>query len=345
MFGDCSVCKKNTTVIECKSCDKNACCNCLIKFTSDNKFINRNCLCGEKYMVDDLYDAFGQSFMKDTYINTIVNAKIKKFEESFKILERYMATDEKYKIANEELRNLQEKMMKKSSEKIMIKMNVKQMEIKQLYDDNFKILDLFDNTLDNFKSFYEDDANIEIKYSKINTIINKYRKKLKNVDFTADIKSIIDDNLAMINKSFYTIYNIQEACGDFRRYKELDRYRKKTNLIREAIECKVKKNISDEKFVKIVKDNEIISEKIDTVLEYSRHNWNIAENIRKKAFKTFQESKSLDFKEETNIIKNLVKEIENLTNCTNDIVIMKKMKDRYKMTDDELIDYFTIPVQ
>ena len=345
MFGDCSVCKKNTTVIQCKSCDKNACRNCVAKFTSDNKFINRNCLCGEKYKVDDLYDAFGKSFMKNKYINTIVHAKIKNFEDSLEILDRYMVTDEKYNIANTEMRILQEKMMKKPSEKIIIEMNQKQMEIKKYYEDNFKILDLFDNTLDDFKSFYEDDANIEIQYSKINTIINKYRKKLKNVRFTADIKSIIDENLAMINKSFYMIYNIQEVCGNFRRYKELDRYRKKTNLIREAIECKVKKNISDEDFVKIVKDHEIISEKIDTVLEYSRHNWNIVDNIHAEAIKILQESKSFDFKEETKIIKNLTIELKNLTNCTNDIDIMKKMKDRYKMTDDELIDYFTIPVQ
>jgi hypothetical protein len=302
-------------------------------------------LCGEKYKIDDLYNVFGSSFMKDTYINTIVHAKIKNFEDSLEVLERYMVTDEKYKIANTELRILQEKMMKNPSEKIIIEMNEKQMEIKQYYEDNFKILDLFDNTLDDFKSFYEDDANIEIKYSKINTIINKYRKKLKKVDFTADIKSTIDENLAMINKSFYTIYNIQEVCGNFRRYKELDRYKTKTNLIREAIECKVKKNISDEDFVKIVKNHEIISEKIDTVLEYSRHNWYIVENIHAEAIKTFHESKSFDFKEETNIIKNLSIKIENLTNCTNDIDIMKKMKDRYKMTDDELIDYFTISAQ
>ena len=52
-------------------------------------------------MVDDLYDSFGDTFMKKSYINTMVHMKIKKFEDSFDVLENYMKTDEKYNTANE----------------------------------------------------------------------------------------------------------------------------------------------------------------------------------------------------------------------------------------------------
>jgi hypothetical protein len=178
------------------------------------------------------------------------------------------------------------------------------------------------------------------KYTNVNNIIMKYRAKLQNCDFTDDVKSTIDNNLISIGDSFLKIYKIQEACGNFRRNKELNRYRTKTSLIRQAIGCKVKKTISDDKFFKIVKNSEIISERVDTVLEYVRYNWYNIEKIRIKATKVFQEAKSFDF-EENNAIKKIVDEIADLEDGTD---VMKKMKSRFSMTEEEIIDYWTTSI-
>ena len=341
----CTICAKNTNVIVCKACQNKACSDCLTKFTFDNKFINRNCLCGEKYMVDDLYDSFGDTFMKKSYINTMVHMKIKKFEDSFDVLENYMKTDEKYKTANEELRNLYLKSNRYLStsndaklNKVLMKIKEKRAEIKKYHDDNTKNLDIFDNSLEDFKSFYEDDENLDERYTTVKDMIMKYRVKLYDRNFTDNVKSTINDNLLSIADSFFTIYKIQEACGDFRRNKELNRYRTKTSLLRQAIDCKIKKIITDKKFVKIVKDSEIISERVDTVLEYVRYNWHNVENIRIKAMKVFLEAKSFDFEEENNAIKKIVSEIADSTEGT---VVMKKMKKRFEMTEEEITDYWT----
>jgi len=348
MSSVCTICAKDTNVIICKSCQKNACGDCLIQFTSDNKFINRNCLCGEKYMVDDLYNSFNDSFM-NTYINTIVEMKIKKFEDSFDILENYMKTDEKYKTANEEFRNLKLKFAKNAADaanhsklnKILIKIKEKQTEIKECRDNNSKNLDIFDNSIEEFKSFYEDDENLDNKYKTVMNTIMRYRNKLQNCDFTDDVKSVIDDNLLSIRESFIKIHKIQEACGDFRRNKELNRYRTKTNLLRQAIDCKIKKKISDEKFVKIVKDSQITADKVDMVIEYVRYNWHNIENVRIKAMKVFHEARSLDFEEENNAIKKIVNTIVDSTDGT---VIMNKMTKRFNMTEEEIIDYWTMSI-
>ena len=348
MYGACTTCAKDSNVIICKACQKKACGACIIKFTSDNTFIHRKCLCGEKYTVDDLYDSLGDSFMRDSYINTMVQMKIKKFEDSFDILENYMKTDEKYKIANEELRNLQSQYFEytfasnhKKLKKILVKINEKEAEIKKYCDNNRKNLGLFDNTLEEFESFFEEDENLDQKYTNVNNTIMKYRAKLHNCDFADDVKSTIDNNLISIGDSFLKIYKIQEACGNFRRNKELNRYRTKTSLIRLAIDCKVKKSISDDKFFKIVKDSEIISERVDTVLEYVRYNWYNIEKIRIKATKVFQEAKSFDFEEENNAIKKIVDEIADLEDGTD---VMKKMKTRFSMTEEEIIDYWTTSI-
>ena len=345
MHGICTICAKDTSMIVCKACQKKACGDCLIKFTSDNTFINRNCLCGEKYMVDDLYDSLGDSFMKDTYINTMVQMKIKKFEDSFDVLKDYMKTDEKYKTANEELRNLELQYLEytlisdhKKLSKVLIKINKKEAEIKELRDHQHKNIGIFDNTLEDFESFFEDDENLDHRYTKVKEIIMEYRVKLYDCDFADDVKSTIDDNLLSIGDSFLKIYKIQEACGNFRRNKELNRYRTKTSLIRQAIACKIKKIISDDEFVKIVKDSEIISERVDTVLEYVRYNWNNIENIRIKAMKVFEGARSFDFEEENNAIKKIVGEI---TDSADGTVIMKKMKTRFNMTEEEVIEYWT----
>lgn len=346
MHGICTICAKDTSVIVCKACQKKACGDCLIKFTSDNTFINRNCLCGEKYMVDDLYDSLGKSFMKNTYINTMVQMKIKKFEDSFDVLENYMITDEKYKIANEKLRHLQLKSTQylsapddKKLNKVLMKIEGKQRVIKEYHDINMKNLDIFDNSVEEFESFFENDENLDDRYTAVKNIIMKYRVKLYDCDFADDVKSTIDDNLLSIGDSFFKIYKIQEACGDSRRNKELNRYRTKTSLLRQAIDCKIKKIISDDKFIKIVKDSEMISERVDTVLEYIRYNWHNVENIRIKAMKVFREAKSFDFEEENNAIKKIVSEIADSTEGT---VVMKKMKKRFEMTEEEITDYWTI---
>ena len=169
----------------------------------------------------------------------------------------------------------------------------------------------------------------------------KYRTKLYDCDFADDVKSTIDDNILSIGDSFFQIYKRQEACGNFRRNKELNRYREKTSLLRQAIDCKIKKIISEDNFVKIVKDSEIISEKVDTVLEYARHNWHNIENIRIKAMKVFQEAMSFDFEEENNAIKKIVSEIADPADGK---VVMKKMKKRFNMTEEEIIDYWTTSI-
>lgn len=348
MYGACTICTKDSNVIICKACQKKACGECMIKFTSDNTFIHRKCLCGEKYTVDDLYDSLGDSFMRDSYINTMVQMKIKKFEDSFDILENYMKTDEKYKIANEELCNLQSQYFEytftsnhKKLKKVLIKINKKETEIKEYRDNNRKNLGIFDNTLEEFESFFEEDENLDHKYTNTNNTIMKYRARLQNCDFADNVKSTIDDNLLSISDSFLKIYKIQEACGNFRRNKELNRYRTKTSLIRLAIDCKVKKTISDDKFAKIVKNSEIISERVDTVLEYVRYNWQNIENIRIKATKVFQEAKSFNFEEENNAIKKIVDEIVDLADGTD---VMKKMKTRFNMTEEEIVDYWTTSI-
>jgi len=348
MKGICTICSNHTNVIICKACQKNACDNCLIKFTSDNKFINRNCLCGKRYKVDDLYKSFSKSFMNDTYINTMVQIKIKKFEDSYDVLENYMKTDEKYMTANKELSNLQLKSLKYLSksdntklDEILMKMEKKQSEIKKYHDDNMKNLDIFDNSLDEFKSFYEDDENLYNKYTTVKNTIMRYRNKLHDVDFTDDVKSMIDDNLLSIGELFFKIYKIQEACGDFRRNKELNRYRTKTKLIRQAIDCIIKKTISDDEFVEIVKESEIASEKVDMVLEFARYNWNNIENVRIKAMKVFHEARSIDFKEEKSVIKKIV---DTIVDSTEGTVAMNKMKKRFNMTEEEIIEYWTISI-
>jgi hypothetical protein len=348
MQGICNICSEKTNVIICKICQKNACGNCLIKFTTDNKFINRNCLCGEKYMVDDLYKSFGDSFMKDTYINTIVQMKIKTFEDSLEILESYMITDGKYKKAHEELRNLQDKSIKYLTSsndaklnKVLMKIKTKQKEIQELQDNNMKNLDIFDNNFEDFKSFYEEDENLDDKFAIVKDVIMKYRGKLKKCDFADDVKSMIDDNLLSIGNSFFKIYKIQEACGDFRRNKELNRYRTKTSLLRQAIDCKIKKNISDEQFFKIVKNAEIISERVDMVVEYAKYNWHNIENVRIKAMKVFQEAKSFDFEEEDDKIKKIISDISDASDGT---VIMNKMKERFNLTDEDLLEYWTTSI-
>jgi hypothetical protein len=112
-------------------------------------------------------------------------------------------------------------------------------------------------------------------------------------------------------------------------------------LIRQAIDCKIKKIISDDKFAKIVKNSEIISERVDTVLEYVRYNWQNIENIRIKATKVFQEAKSFNFEEENNAIKKIVDEIVDLADGTD---VMKKMKTRFNMTEEEIVDYWTTSI-
>ena len=299
-------------------------------------------------MIDDLYDSLGDSFMKDTYINTIVQMKIKKFEDCFDVLENYMKTEEKYKTANEKLRNLQLKSIKYLStpndanlNNILIKIKRNETKIKEYRDHQMKTLNIFDNTAEEFESFFEADESLNDRYTKVKNIIMKYRTKLYDCDFADDVKSTIDDNILSIGDSFFQIYKRQEACGNFRRNKELNRYREKTSLLRQAIDCKIKKIISEDNFVKIVKDSEIISEKVDTVLEYARHNWHNIENIRIKAMKVFQEAMSFDFEEENNAIKKIVSEIADPADGK---VVMKKMKKRFNMTEEEIIDYWTTSI-
>jgi len=299
-------------------------------------------------MVDDLYDSFGESFMKNTYINTIVQMKIKTFEDSLEILENYMITDEKYKMAHEKVRNLQDKSIlylalsnDAKLNKILMKIKTKQKEIRQLQDINMKNLDKFEKNHEEFKSFYEDDETIDDKFTIVKGVIMNYRNKLKKCDFADDVKSMIDDNLLSIGDSFFKIYKIQEACGDFRRIKELNRYRTKTSLLRQAIDCKIKKKISDEKFVKMVKDSEIISERIDMVVEYAKYNWNNIENIRIKATKVLQEATSFDFEEENDKIKKIISDISDASEGS---IIMNKMKKRFNMTDEDIIDYWKLSI-
>jgi hypothetical protein len=296
-------------------------------------------------MVDDLYKSFGDSYMKDTYINTIVQMKIKTFEDSLEILESYMINDEKYKTAHEKLRNLQDKSFQyiyssnyAKLNKVLMKIKTVQKEIQELQDNGLKILDIFDNSLEDFKTFYEEDENLDDKFTTVKNVIMKYRGKLKKCDFADDVKSMIDDNLLSIGNSFFKIYKIQEACGDFRRNKELNRFRTKTSLLRQAIDCKIKKNISEKQFFKIVKNSEINSEKIDMVVEYAHYNWHNIENVRIKAMKVFQEAKSFDFEEEDDKIKKIISDISDASDGT---VIMNRMKERFNLTDEDLLEYWS----
>lgn len=201
-----------------------------------------------------------------------------------------------------------------------------------------KILDIFDNSLEDFKTFYEEDENLDDKFTTVKNVIMKYRGKLKKCDFADDVKSMIDDNLLSIGNSFFKIYKIQEACGDFRRNKELNRFRTKTSLLRQAIDCKIKKNISEKQFFKIVKNSEINSEKIDMVVEYAHYNWHNIENVRIKAMKVFQEAKSFDFEEEDDKIKKIISDISDASDGT---VIMNRMKERFNLTDEDLLEYWS----
>jgi hypothetical protein len=297
-------------------------------------------------MVNDLYSSFNVSFMNETYMDTIVKMKNATFENSYDTLKNYMMIDEKYKTSNEKLQKLREKyyiyyLYNKNTklDKLLVKIQAKEKEIKEYQEMNLVNLDKFDNTVEDFKAFYEKDEKLNENYEKIKTTIMKYREKLKKSNFQEDIQSKINKNLLSIDQSFYKIYKFQETCGDFRRCKELDRYRTKTAILRAAIDCKIKNTKSEEDFSKFLKDSEVVSARIDTVLEYSRINWQTIESIREKTTKIFEQATSFDFDPEQNAIRECLKDIPNKAN---DTVIQDKMKTRFNLTDEVLLEYWTI---
>jgi hypothetical protein len=325
MIGICNICLKTSSIISCNFCKINACSVCVIDFTREKKFMNRNCICGNGFTIDNLYTSFGKEFMRNEYIDTIVQNKFIHFSESSTILETFQKTDQKY----EEICKTPDLYKFDDVEKY-------KQQMKELYQKFYN--------LDEMTSFYDIHSNLNDKHALMQNKIDIYLNNLDGSqchEIPRGIKKIIKNNLNRISKSFQKIYLMQKNCGTFRLNKEQNMYKFKTNMIGFAIMYVIEKKLSQDKFIKLLKNNEVISEKIDTVLEYVRQSWKDINYIRIKADHILNTSNSIDFLEDRIQIAHTYNQMKHLGNGSD---VKATMKARFNMTDEELIEYWTIPL-
>ena len=359
----CDLCGKPNNILSCNSCDKKVCQDCIVEFTANYKFINRNCYnCKNIYRVNDMYNAFGNKFMNDTYTNLIIKNKIENFEKSIDILKDFDAIyesfqslqtflnkiDDKISLINATNKNRDKQSIHKKIDKLKSSRQsvLKKIEVQREKSANI-VLSFGEKDI--FVQFLKCYENNDVHFQIIKTYISTNRKQLfaKSQRLSDNIFNNVEVELVSINNAFHKINRFVSSIGEFRRVKEILRKNIDTSLITSFINYKIKSIISEKEFHIIAHKSFIDSLKIDSVLDNTRISWGKIHTIQEKCCAILMNNhENLDV-ELRDWSLNLGKINKLLTefNCENiqkeDTITKNKMKKRFAMSDEDIIEYWT----
>lgn len=355
----CNYCDNDCKVLCCNNCKKNGCIQCIVKYTSDNKFIHRVCKCGSSFDTDMIYNAFDKDI--DIYIDTILTNKVNVFKESPMLLDEFITTYKKHnsdaKIVDDLLSNIQKEeengfqldktKIGQMSDKLS-DMNAIMKTFKSRFDNIFKTFHgptssvVFNNYSDTY--VHDKEVFIEELYQESFDILDKIFMSTLQSSVSSDKQKKRIDKLYKIRDNIIFIMKRQECLCNFKHYKEIKKCKLNVDIIKYSYNFFVNKSMTEKTFLRLLKITEIEAEKYDYVLASTYKTFSKVENIRLliiDILRKIKENNHLIKNQDVKTIDNIVNEFKSIIPYSSNIETMMK---RYNMTNDRAYFYWTMAI-